>query len=112
MRNRELVQINQTKDKFLSIISHDLKNPAIAIRNVLQVIAENYETLSREEILELGIQMLQASEEQVKLIYDLLNWSQMEVGRMPYAPANINLNEVVSNVVNLNKMNAWNKGIK
>jgi signal transduction histidine kinase len=111
VRNKELVQINQTHDKFLSIISHDLKNPAIAIRNVLQVLAENYETLSREEILELGIQVLQASEEQVKLIYDLLNWSQMEVGRMPYAPANINLNEVVSNVVNLNKMNAGNKGI-
>ena len=111
VRNRELVQINQTKDKFLSIISHDLKNPAIAIRNVLQVLAENYEKLSREEILELGIQVLQASEEQVKLIYDLLNWSQMEVGRMPYAPVNVNLNEVVSNVVNLNKMNAGNKGI-
>lgn len=111
VRNRELVQINQTKDKFLSIISHDLKNPAIAIRNVLQVLAENYENLSREEILELGIQVLQASEEQVKLIYDLLNWSQMEVGRMPYAPTNVNLSEVVGNVVNLNKMSAGNKGI-
>ncbi|MBQ1731861.1 MAG: tetratricopeptide repeat-containing sensor histidine kinase [Bacteroidales bacterium] len=111
VRNKELVQINQTKDKFLSIISHDLKNPAIAIRNVLQVLAENYENLSREEILELGIQVLQASEEQVKLIYDLLNWSQMEVGRMPYAPTNVNLSEVVGNVVNLNKMSAGNKGI-
>ena len=111
VRNKELVQINQTKDKFLSIISHDLKNPAIAIRNVLQVLAENYENLSKEEILELGIQVLQASEEQVKLIYDLLNWSQMEVGRMPYAPTNVNLSEVVGNVVNLNKMSAGNKGI-
>ena len=111
VRNKELVQINQTKDKFLSIISHDLKNPAIAIRNVLQVLAENYENLSREEILELGIQVLQASEEQVKLIYDLLNWSQMEVGRMPYAPTNVNLSEVVGNVVNLNKMSAGSKGI-
>ncbi|MBQ1607114.1 MAG: HAMP domain-containing histidine kinase, partial [Bacteroidales bacterium] len=82
-----------------------------AIRNVLQVLAENYENLSREEILELGIQVLQASEEQVKLIYDLLNWSQMEVGRMPYAPTNVNLSEVVGNVVNLNKMSAGNKGI-
>ncbi len=111
VRNKELVEINSTKDKFLSIISHDLKNPAIAIRNVLQVLADNYETLSREEILELGIQVLQASEEQVKLIYDLLNWSQMEVGRMPYNPTDLKFVELVDNVARLNKMHAASKEI-
>ena len=111
-RNKELEEINHTKDKFLSIISHDLKNPAVAIRNVLQVLAENYETLSREEILELGIQLLQASEEQVKLIYDLLNWSQMEIGRMPYNPIDLNLSEVINNVARLNQINAAVKNIR
>ena len=111
-RSKELEEINHTKDKFLSIISHDLKNPAIAIRNVLQVLAENYETLSREEILELGIQVLQASEEQVKLIYDLLNWSQMEIGRMPYNPIDLNLSEVINNVARLNQINAAVKNIR
>ena len=110
-RTKELMKINSTKDKFLSIISHDLKNPAIAIRNVLQVLADNYESLSREEILELGIQVLQASEEQVKLIYDLMNWSQMEVGRMPYNPTDLKLVELVDNVARLNKMHAASKGI-
>ena len=110
-RNKELEEINHTKDKFLAIISHDLKNPAIAMRNVLQVLAENYETLSREEILELGIQVLQASEEQVKLIYDLLNWSQMEIGRMPYKPVDLNLSEVIKNVARLIEINATGKNI-
>ena len=110
-RNKELEEINHTKDKFLAIISHDLKNPAIAIRNVLQVLAENYETLSREEILELGVQVLQASEEQVKLIYDLLNWSQMEIGRMPYKPVDLNLSEVIKNVARLIEINATGKNI-
>ncbi|MBO4614971.1 MAG: tetratricopeptide repeat-containing sensor histidine kinase [Bacteroidales bacterium] len=111
VRNKELLEINSTKDKFLSIISHDLKNPALAIRNVLQVLADNYETLSRDEILELGIQVLQTSEEQVKLIYDLLNWSQMEVGRMPYNPTDLKLVELADNVARLNKMIATSKGI-
>ncbi len=111
VRNKELLEINSTKDKFLSIISHDLKNPALAIRNVLQVLSDNYESLSREEILELGIQVLQTSEEQVKLIYDLLNWSQMEVGRMPYNPADLKLVELADNVARLNRMIASSKGI-
>ena len=111
-RNRELVEINHTKDKFLAIISHDLKNPAIAIRNAVQVIAENFETLSKEELFNLGYQVLQASESQVKLIYDLLNWSQMEIGRMPYNPVDLNLSDVIKNVARLIEINATEKNVR
>lgn len=111
-RSKELEKINHTKDKFLSVISHDLKNPAIAIRNVLQVIIDNFGSLSKEELGELGSQVLQASEEQVKLIYDLLNWSQMEIGRMPYNPIDLNLSEVINNVARLNQINAAVKNIR
>ncbi|MBR5982879.1 MAG: tetratricopeptide repeat-containing sensor histidine kinase, partial [Bacteroidales bacterium] len=111
-RNRELVEINHTKDKFLAIISHDLKNPAIAIRNGVQVIAENFETLSKEDLFNLGYQVLQASEGQVKLIYDLLNWSQMEIGRMPYNPVDLNLTEVIKNVARLIEINAIEKNVR
>ncbi|MBO7571040.1 MAG: DUF2225 domain-containing protein [Bacteroidales bacterium] len=110
-RNKELEEINLTKDKFLAIISHDLKNPAIAIRNAVQVIAENFETLSKEELFNLGYQVLQTSESQVKLIYDLLNWSQMEIGRMPYNPVDLNLSEVIKNVARLIEINAAGKNI-
>lgn len=111
MRTKELENINQTKDKFLAIISHDLKTPAIAIRNAVQVVIDNFETLDKEEFRELGANIYIASEEQVKLIFDLLNWSQMEIGRMPYNPTKLSLSELANNVARLNKMLAINKGI-
>lgn len=110
-RNAELLDINSTKDRFISIISHDLKNPAIAQRNAMQAICDNFDSLDSASIKECCCQVLQASDEQVKLIFDLLNWSQMEVGRMPYNPIDLNLREVIENVVRLIRINADNKNI-
>lgn len=112
LRNKELEEMNHTKDKFMTIISHDLKNPAIAQRNAMQAVCDNFDNLDKSDLKACCSMMINSSDEQLKLIFDLLNWSQMELGRIPYNPANLNLASLVDTVVRLSKVSADNKHIK
>ena len=94
-RNRELAEMNATKDKFFSIISHDLKNPAIAQRNALKLLLNNSEKWDKETITKFYIELLKSANSQVSLLYSLLNWAQVQTGRMPFLPIPFNLSSAL-----------------
>jgi len=85
-RNRALSEMNATKDKFFSIISHDLKNPALAQQNALQVLLENAEFWDANTLKTYCQKLLKSADGQVELLYNLLNWAQIQTGRMPFQP--------------------------
>ncbi|MDD4142478.1 MAG: tetratricopeptide repeat-containing sensor histidine kinase [Bacteroidales bacterium] len=110
-RNKELVEINQIKNKFFSIISHDLKNPAIAQKKNLQLLLDNFPDLPdniRQEQLSL---ILDSSKQIVELLYNLLDWSRIEVGNIPYHPVNFPLIDAVREAVSVLKIQALDKSI-
>jgi len=86
-RNRALLELNATKDKFFSIISHDLKNPAIAQRDALQLLLDNEGLWDANTLNRYYSELLKTADGQVNLLYNLLNWAQVQTGRMPYRPA-------------------------
>jgi signal transduction histidine kinase len=90
-RNRELVEMNEIKDKFFSIISHDLKNPAIAQRNALQLLLDNSDKWDTQSLMTYYYELLKSADSQVTLLYNLLNWAQVQTGRMPYSPVPFDL---------------------
>lgn len=94
-RNRELRQINSTKDKFFTIISHDLKNPAIAQRNAIQLLHRYGAEWEQEVLHEYYTELLASAEGEVELLNSLLNWAQVQTGRMPYHPDTFDLAEVI-----------------
>ena len=110
-RNRELREMNATKDKFFSIISHDLKNPAIAQRNALQILVENFSEWDWDLIKEFSSELLKSATEQVELIYNLLTWAQTQTQRMSYNPAAFDLMEALYTDISLIKSTAENKRI-
>jgi len=81
-RNRELAEINITKDKFFNIISHDLKNPAIAQRNTLKILVQNANSWTPETLADYHRELLNSAEEEVALIFNLLNWAQLQTGKI------------------------------
>ncbi|MDR1981995.1 MAG: tetratricopeptide repeat-containing sensor histidine kinase, partial [Tannerellaceae bacterium] len=85
-RNRALAEMNATKDKFFSIISHDLKGPAISQRNALQELIQN-PGWDDNTLRNYYTQLLKSADSEVELIYNLLNWAQTQTGRMPFRPA-------------------------
>ena len=110
-RNRELAEMNATKDKFFSIISHDLKNPAIAQRNAIQMLFENAEHWDVEALSKYYKGLLHSADHQIELLYNLLNWAQVQTGRMPYYPAQFNLVVALQSDIALIKNMAERKGL-
>jgi len=85
-RNHILEELNATKDRFFSIISHDLKNPALAQRDALQLLMDNADVWDENTVKKIYQELLKTADGQVSLLYNLLNWAQVQTGGMPYQP--------------------------
>lgn len=110
-RNRELAEMNATKDKFFNIISHDLKNPAVAQRDALQLLLSNADQWDTDSLTEYYRKLLHLADSQVVLLYNLLNWAQLQTGRMTYMPMTFNLTEALEQEIVLIQNMAEQKGI-
>ncbi|MCL2738956.1 MAG: tetratricopeptide repeat protein [Bacteroidales bacterium] len=85
-RNDALSIMNATKDKFFSIVSHDLNNPAVAQRDALQTLVNHIRSWDTDTLSEYVNELLQSAEGHVGLIYNLLGWARLQTGRMTYEP--------------------------
>jgi len=90
-RNRLLAETNATKDKFFSIISHDMKNPAVAIRDAVHLLLENSNKWDSDSLTNYLRRLYKLSNEHVELLYLLLGWAQVQAGRVPYQPRQFDL---------------------
>ena len=109
-RNAELAEMNLTKDKFFNIISHDLKNPAIAQRDALKMLIKNASSWDVSTMMEYCCELLKSADEEVELLFNLLSWSQIQTGRMAYMPETFLLSDLLSNLTLIRKM-AENKNL-
>jgi len=109
-RNDALAEMNATKDKFFSIISHDLKNPAIAQRDALQLLINNVGLWDVNALTDYYHELLKSADGQVELLYNLLSWAQLQTGRMTYTPTTFTLSDLLSDITLIRNM-AKNKGI-
>ena len=110
-RNRELAETNVTKDKFFSIISHDLKNPAVSQRNAVRLLLDNAGAWDAAKLTRYYQKLLKSAEGHVNLIFTLLDWAQMQAGRMPYTPANFDLANALQSDIGIIRNMAENKEV-
>ena len=110
LRNQSLAEINATKDKFFSIISHDLKNPAITQRDTLQLLVENAHTWDADRLADFHSELLKSAEEEVELLFNLLSWSQLQTKRISFNPETFVISDLLPNLSLIRKM-AENKEI-
>ncbi|MDR2586226.1 MAG: tetratricopeptide repeat-containing sensor histidine kinase [Prevotellaceae bacterium] len=85
-RNRELSNINAIKDKFFSIISHDLKNPAVAQRDALQLLANHADNMDSGTLSGYYVNLLKSANGLVDLLKNLLVWAKIQTGREAFHP--------------------------
>jgi signal transduction histidine kinase len=110
--NRRLSELNTSKDKLFSIISHDLKAPVIAQQNALNSLIENITTFDEMQILTSLKDFQSATDTQLDLLQNLLSWANMHTGRMTYKPVGFHLSEVIQESTKLYALLARNKGIE
>ncbi len=109
---RELEELNTSKDKFLSIISHDLRGPFLGLKGYTQMLLEEYDLLDKEEIIDYLGKIHESSKDLYTLVDNLLKWSRLELGKIPYEPMPFNLYDEMESLMKLLTGIAAKKGIK
>ena len=109
--SEELKELNASKDKLFSIIAHDLRGPFSPLLGLSEIMVNESNTLSREDIRDYSNEIYKALKNEFTLLENLLNWSRLETGNMKYSPEKINLNEKAESVIGLLLGNAKLKGV-
>ena len=108
---KNLMELNATKDKFFSIISHDLKNPFSSLLSISELMVESFDHTDREDH-KAGFQKInQSVKHLLDLLENLLTWSRSQRGRIKYEPVRFNLSNLVQENINLHRLLAERKGI-
>ncbi|MDD5361888.1 MAG: PAS domain-containing sensor histidine kinase [Ignavibacteria bacterium] len=97
----ELQSLNTSKDKFFSIIAHDLRSPFNGLLGFSKVLFEEFDELTKDELKEYIGYVYSSSKNVYKLIENLLQWSRIQAGRLEFQPIKLDLYEEVYKVVNL-----------
>lgn len=108
----ELKQVIAQKDKFFSIIAHDLRGPFTGFISLSELLTEAYESLDKDEIKQIAESMNSAAKKLFEFLENLLEWSRSQMGRIQYNPTIIDLSDLFDRVISLFKDTAKNKKIE
>lgn len=109
--NVSLLELNKTKDKFFSIIAHDLRNPYSSMLGFAEMLLEDLDDLTKDEIRDSLKIIYGSAKNSLNLLENLLAWSRLETGHMPFTPNQVILSDIVEEVVNVLFSNAYRKKI-
>jgi PAS domain S-box-containing protein len=108
---KKLKDLNDTKDKFFSLIAHDLKNPFGILLHFSKVLSENYNDYSDEEKQKFLAEIYHSTDQSYKLLENLLEWSRSQTGKLKFEPQEIDLSPIAFNSIYLFKNICENKEI-
>jgi len=86
LKNEELQRTNAEKDKFFSIIAHDLRSPFNGFLGLTEIMAEGLHCMTLEEIQKIAVTMKKSANNLYSLLGNLLEWSRMQRGLIPFEP--------------------------
>lgn len=111
-KNKALEELNATKDKFFSIISHDLKGPLNSLTSFSNLLINHTAHLSKEEIQMLATDLDKSVKGLFSLLENLLEWSRSQSGDIELKPEVLDLNNLIDQCTALLSKTAENKNIR
>ncbi len=110
-QNKELTELNNTKDKFFSILAHDLINPIGSFSGLAKILADDFDNFNEKEKRE-SLELLRDNASNLsELLDNLLTWSRSQRGVLSLEPIEITPKKIINSNVNLMKYQCENKGI-
>lgn len=109
--NDKLKQLNVAKDKFFSIIAHDLRNPFQSLLGFSEILATEIDTLSKEEIVSFSKGLNDDLRNIYGLLDNLLQWSLIQRKILEFKPGNVNLHHLVNKIIGISNQSAKDKNI-
>jgi PAS domain S-box-containing protein len=95
----KLHQLNADKDRFISILSHDLKSPFNNLLGLSELLTKNLHKYDIDKIENFVINIHQSVQSTVNLLDDILTWARAQQGSIPFKPQNLSLRDVCNDVL-------------
>ncbi len=108
----ELRILNASKNKFFSILAHDLKNPFHTVMGYSYLLSKDYELFTEEERRKFATDINQSSNNIFRLLQNLLEWSKSQTGRLVFTPRKIEFKQIFENAVSVLRSVADQKNIR
>ena len=110
-QRKELEKLNASKNKFFSIIAHDLKNPFHTVMGYSYLLDKEFDHFSDVEKRKYASDIYKSSNSIFRLLQNLLDWSRSQTGRLKYSPQELDFGDIYENIQNLLKPMADKKNI-
>lgn len=111
-KNKQLEKLVKTKDKFFSIVSHDLKSPFAGLKNLTEMMKDNYSLFSPEEIQDNIYKLHDSISNVYSFVENLLDWARTQTDKMQFHPQKLQLKEQIEELVDLYGYNCQEKEIE
>jgi PAS domain S-box-containing protein len=111
LKNEQLQAINAEKDKFFSIIAHDLRGPISAFVAATQILSEEITSMEIDEIKEITESMKTSASNIYSLLENLLEWSRLKRGGLAYVEEKLNLKADIDSCIDILAESARKKEI-
>jgi len=108
----ELEKLNNQKDKFFSIIAHDLKGPFTALLGYTSLLSADIGHSDKESIIEAASVVHKSAQQVFKLLENLLEWSHLQMRQLGFEPAPVDLTEIIDTNLELFAPSAKEKAIR
>lgn len=95
----ELEKLNQEKNKFFSIIAHDLRSPFTALLGFSSLLVDRAETMSPEKVRDFAAHIHESGKRVFKLLENLLEWSRLQMDRVAMEPRLFSIDEVAHKTI-------------
>jgi signal transduction histidine kinase len=109
---QELKLLNASKNKFFSIIAHDLKNPLHSVMGYSFLLNNEYEHFTEKERRKFAFDIHQSTNNIFSLLQNLLEWSKTQTGRLNFSPAVIEYQRILDNSLKVLRSLAEQKNIR
>ncbi len=112
LTNENLITANNDKDKFISILAHDLRSPFFGILGITSVLFEEYEKFTKDEHKTYLLSLNGSLRNLFELLDNLLNYGRFTNGKIAYKPGNISICKIIDSIINIFKFNIEEKNIE
>lgn len=107
-----LNELNATKDKFFSIIAHDLKNPIKSILGFSELLKEDAKEVENKSISSYANILYSSAKHTAELLENLLEWAKTQQNSFPFSPDEGAINDLITEEINILRPIADHKNIK
>jgi signal transduction histidine kinase len=110
-QKNELEILNNTKDKFFSIVAHDLKSPLNSLKSFSTLLIDHFDHLNKDEILNMSRQLRTSVDNTIKMADNLITWARIQMNDYQYNEEVFKVKDIASNICEVYKNIALEKGI-